>query len=624
MLKSKPKSSPIWLNALAAILVPTIFMFTCEWIHRGTLGKGFFSERFFPHFSAFFISWLLLIAVYILILFISSKHFVATFLTGILSNVPAIVTNFKLDMRGEPFLPWDILQLEDFLGVASKVKLEIQPPMIFSSIIFVCLVVGAWFVKMPMDFNKLKPRLIVSGGSFLFIIIFINAVFLNGKATEAIGIYPDMWMQDRYYKNHGVITGFLTNLQALKIVKPEDYNEETINTLKKEIEENAKTRNPLYFKDIPNEKTPNIIYVMNESFWDVTRLDGIEFDSELTPNLKQMKQEGASGYCYTPSFGGGTCDVEFEALTGFSVENLPSGSKPYQQHITQDSFSIAQYLKQEKGYQTLAIHGYYRKFWSRNVAYPRLGIDEFIAYENFANPEKRRGYISDMEMTNRIISEYENKSSGAPLFIHAVTMQNHTTYDKKNYDSNELVQVTKSPTGMSEQTIGQLQDFATGVKEADAALGKLLEYFRNQNEPTIIVFWGDHFNPVGKGFELYEKTGFINMGDGASNPNLHKTDLAIWSNYETNKIELGTIASYNISPVVTELYNLDKPLLFEYLLQQLPEIKARTRGVIINPDNSSTDEMSEIQQQYAHNHSLLQYDLMFGEPYLNTYAPKED
>ena len=30
-----------------------------------------------------------------------------------------------------------------------------------------------------------------------------------------------------------------------------------------------------------------------------------------------------------PSFGGGTCDVEFEALTGFSLEHLPAGSKPF-------------------------------------------------------------------------------------------------------------------------------------------------------------------------------------------------------------------------------------------------------------------------------------------------------
>ena len=94
------------------------------------------------------------------------------------------------------------------------------------------------------------------------------------------------------------------------------------------------------------EQTPNIIYVMNESFWDVSRLEGIQFDRDLTPNLKRLGEEGASGYVYSPSFGGGTCDVEFEVLTGFSLEHLPAGSKPYQQYVTGQMPSFAQYLKE--------------------------------------------------------------------------------------------------------------------------------------------------------------------------------------------------------------------------------------------------------------------------------------
>ena len=139
---------------------------------------------------------------------------------------------------------------------------------------------------------------------------------------------------------------------------------------------------------------------MNESFWDASRLEGISYDRELTPNLTALKNEAAYGYCYTPSFGGGTCDVEFEALTGFSVEHLPAGSKPYQQHVTHDMFSLPQYLRAQ-GYDTLAVHGYYRKFWSRNTAYPYLGFNEFIAAEDFVNPHTRRGFISDAAMTRR-------------------------------------------------------------------------------------------------------------------------------------------------------------------------------------------------------------------------------
>lgn len=183
------------------------------------------------------------------------------------------------------------------------------------------------------------------------------------------------------------------------------------------------------------------------------------------------------------------------------------------------------------------------------------------------------------------------------------------------------MKITEHP-GLSTQTLSQLQDFATGVYEADAALGALVDYFRNVDEPTIIVFWGDHFNPVGKGYELFEKTGYIEKGDTGS-PDLHRTDLLIWSNYGGASIDLGTIAAYDISPVMMDLYGLEKPLLFEYLTDSLSVMRARTRGVTVETDGSFSEEMTEVQRQCYDGHWLLQYDLMFGKPYLEDYTPQE-
>ena len=99
----------------------------------------------------------------------------------------------------------------------------------------------------------------------------------------------------------------------------------------------------------------------------------------------------------------------------------------------------------------------------------------------------------------------------------------------------------------SDNTVSQLQDFATGVYEADQALGELVDYFSDVDEPTIIVFWGDHYNPLGTGYEVFEKTGYIDQGDTTS-PNLRQTDLLIWSNYYKEPIDLGTVAAYETSP----------------------------------------------------------------------------
>ena len=69
-----------------------------------------------------------------------------------------------------------------------------------------------------------------------------------------------------------------------------------------------------------------------------------------------------------------------------------------------------------------------------------------------------------------------------------------------------------------------------------------------------------------------------------------------------------------------EMYGLEKPLMFEYLSQQLEMYRARTLGVTVQPDSTAVtqtvDEMTPEQQQWFRNHWMLQYDLMFGEEYL--------
>lgn len=609
-----------WLfNLAAGLLFPSILFWGMEWLHRGTLfSDEFWNERLLPHPEAFILAWLFVLGVYTVISQIFGRHWPAVLILGIIAYGAGTVTYFKLEMRGEPLLPWDFQQLGDFMGVADNVKLSVQPHMIVVAIIFLlCLGLS---IMMPSPYRGMKRRglivrlILTIVGAVMSLGIFFG-IYMSKEVCASFHIYEDMWMQDRYYRNYSIVTGFLTNLRVMQFEAPENYSQEAVYERLDQVEKDLSDE-PLYADSYAAEhekdavQTPNIIYVMNESFWDVSRLEGIAFDRDLTPNLKRLAQQGASGYVYSPSFGGGTCDVEFEVLTGFSLEHLPAGSKPYQQYVTDATPSLAQFLKGQ-GYSTVAIHGYYERMWSRNTAYPRLGLDDFISIEDMSDPDKRRGFVSDMEMTQQIIEQYESRKENGPVFIHAVTMQNHTTYDESKYPQDELVNVLEHP-GLSEKTLSPLRDFATGVYEADAALGALTDYFSQVEEPTIIVFWGDHFNPFGDGYEIYEKTGYIEKGD-TSSPALHQTDLLIWSNYSDTHTDLGTIAAYEVSPVMAELYGLERPIYFDYLLQQMSVYRARTRGVTVEANGSFSETMTEEQQQWYNDHWLLQYDQMFGK-----------
>ncbi len=611
------------LNVLFFVLVPMLTMVTSEWIARGTLGPherdlGFF-DALRLNFPSFLIAYVFLALIYVFLCYLFKNHVAGIVGVGLLGNVPAVVTYYKLNMRNEPFLPWDLMQIDDLMGITSEVSFALQSNMLVTALLFLLVALLGFFVIVPLPKEKRKAtirRFLVSLSALAGAALMLFFVFLNPVSVAALGIEEDMWMQDRYYRYNGVLTGFLTNLQLLNITQPEGYSEQNVENI---LAQSGQNPSPFYEYSPAatghfDETAPDIIFLMAEGFWDMEALPGLEYDRELTPNLNRLAEEAASGYLYSPSYGGGTCDVEFEALTGFSMEYLPAGSKPYQQYITDDTPSLAWHLKEE-GYETLAIHGYGERFWNRDVAYPRLGIDTFISEEDMEDAQRRRGFISDRAMVDRVIEEQQNRSTDEnPLFIHAVTMQNHTTYSPTRYPEQDLVQITQNDAGLSEDILGQVQDCATGMYEMDAALGYLTDYLRTAERPTIVVFWGDHLNPMSDAYGLFEDTGFIEEGD-TSNPKMYQTPLLIWSNRGNETIDLGTVSAYNLAPLTLELYGQDMPAYFEFLNSQMNEYTASSKGVLFYPSGEYTREMEEEQEALLYNQSVLQYDLLFGEGY---------
>ena len=214
------------------------------------------------------------------------------------------------------------------------------------------------------------------------------------------------------------------------------------------------------------------------------------------------------------------------------------------------------------------------------------------------------------------LGQYETMKaqSDAPVFLHAVTMQNHTNYNKDNYPDDQRVKVTEAPAGLKASTVGALEDFATGIRVADAMLGRLTDYFSQVEEPVILVFWGDHYNPIDSNYDIYTRSGYAS--GSSADPRLHQTTLLMWSNYSDRAVDLGTIAAYDISPVMMELFGLRQPAYFQFLGRQLrAAYRANTRGTILEKDGTASNELTPLQQKWSDEHWLLQYDLMFGKGY---------
>jgi len=190
-----------------------------------------------------------------------------------------------------------------------------------------------------------------------------------------------------------------------------------------------------------------------------------------------------SGYMDVSVLGGNTANTEFEFLTGDTMAFLPQGSIAYQQFVHGQTDSVASVLK-ELGYRTVALHPYRATGWDRSEVYPYFGIDTFYTQDDFDNPLIYRKYISDQADVEKVIEIYEQNTK-QPLFMFNVTMQNHSSYTDvfDNFTPQIEVEGTDSVA---------LNQYLSLLYESDKSLQHLVTYFDRLDDPTIIVFFGDH------------------------------------------------------------------------------------------------------------------------------------
>lgn len=304
--QSNDTRTPLLLHAARLVFPPLaalVVLVLTEWIARGTLDADTFAQYIGPHWEAYALAWALLFLVWLTVDWLTRFAPLATLVTAILGCVPAAVDFYTLQLRGEPFLPWDLMQVSEAAGVASAAGIHIQTSMIVSIVVVLVLTVGSFFLYRKRAKLGWPQRVAGFSASAAAGCALVFCVFLQSAVTESLGILPDAWMQDRYYRYYGVITSFLTNLTNLEIDKPEEYSEEAVNEILDDVEAGEQySTSPLYPESYgattPADEAvqkPTILYVMDESYWDVSELEqyGYQFDTDVSANLHRLRQAQA-------------------------------------------------------------------------------------------------------------------------------------------------------------------------------------------------------------------------------------------------------------------------------------------------------------------------------------------
>ena len=416
--------------------------------------------------------------------------------------------------RGTPVLPWDLTALETAAAVSGSYSYVPTEPMLVGAVLVLVLI---WVLRKEfrkgrflMDRHTAPVRL-----GCLAVGIACLGVAVAPERLEELGVQTDVWDQTGAYRTSDAVAAFLCNLEFLEVDEPEDLSPQRLSWIMDQVE-------------VPEETAvsvdhPNIVAIMNESWADFEEFGNLSLTESVTNYIRSL-DNAIWGHTYTSVFGAGTSASEFEFLTGNSMAFLPSGSIPYQQYILDDSPSLASLLKEE-GYRTLAFHPGERTSWQRNQAYPRLGFDAFKCGEDMDVEQTfEHGYVSDRSDFEQIIWEFEHKEAGEPLFLFNVTIQNHGSYTVEDYPAQ--VQLTDEPGKypMAEQ-------YLTLVNKTDEAFAMLVDYFSQQEEPTILLMFGDHQPSVEQ--EFLDKAYGVAQADMTMEQYMDKyrTPFVIWANY---------------------------------------------------------------------------------------------
>ena len=446
-----------------------------------------------------------------------------------------LTNHYVMAFRSTPFVPWDLLSVRTAASVAQNYDFTPTPRMIVVTVLFVLLMVAVRVLrKVPRI--KLPIRLGSAVLCGLALCLFVNTLQQETFQNKHY-LYPFLFTPAYMTKVNGMAVTFAMDLAYVAVDKPEGYSaEEAQKTLEQygntdnvfaDDEENtndAKNRG----EDANNKDLPNIIVIMDEAFSDLAVVGDLETNEDYMPFMHKM-QQGAdhtiTGYAQVSVCGGNTANSEFEFLTGNTMSFLPSGSIPYQQYITKDTPSLASYLA-SLGYETYAQHPYYASGWNREKVYPLLGFEHLNFIDDYANKTYVRKYVSDDADMQHIIDTYENKEDGKPAFIFNVTMQNHGGYTDAFSDLSEDVHATNYNSEV-------LDRYLSLIRLTDQSLEKLVDYFSNVDEKTVIVFFGDHQPSDTVAAQVQDS--MLLPGESVPDEQLRKryqVPYLVWANYD--------------------------------------------------------------------------------------------
>jgi phosphoglycerol transferase MdoB-like AlkP superfamily enzyme len=275
-----------------------------------------------------------------------------------------------------------------------------------------------------------------------------------------------------FFSNH---VNDIYNAIADNIVTEEVPEEQVLDTVK----EVTPQVSGLKYKNIGEGK--NLIVLQVEALQNF--VIGAQYNGQvITPNLNAFLQQDTLYYdrYYTNIGKGNTADAEFSTLNSL----YPVIDRECYTLYQNNTFNGLPWLLRDKGYDTLAIHGYKGEFWNREAAYPGQGFENFYSMEDLDQSDIIGLGISDKSMFRQaadILSKEEK-----PFFSFIISLTSHHPFVIEDKDVTLQIKEEDKDT--------KFGSYLKTVRYFDEAFGEFLQELKDAGlyDNTVIALYGDH------------------------------------------------------------------------------------------------------------------------------------
>ena len=552
------------------------------------------------HTEKFLLACLVLLMIFLFLVAVLGSFLFGTFFYLVGIGILGYANYLKMTYRQEPIYPDDLKMIKEF-GLLKDMTGTISFYLLAGMILLV-VAGGCWAIyrsfKKDKKFQAIRViTLFTTIFALIYISHFNNPNNLLRKAYNKTALWIPYSQKMNYY-NTGFIGGFLYNLKIDPMEKPKGYSEEKIKEITSHYQKLADEKNKT-----ASEEQPNIVYVMSESFSDPSRLNGVEITGDPLADYYAVADQTYSGQMLSQNYGGGTANIEFEALTGFSMGLFNAQlTTPYTMLVPKMNQlpSIVSTLK-DQNYHTTAIHPYNTSMYKRKDVYEVLGFDEFISENTmtYTDTIEDNPYISDASAYQEVMDLL--KEDDTPQFIHLVTMQTHMPYDGK-YQQLEYTAKTEDNSGIS-----SLENYLQDISYSSQSLKAFTEELKKLSRRTLVVFWGDHLPGI------YSDT----IQNSNEKHTLHETQFLMFdSQGELEKTEAPVTSPFYFAADLMNQTNQQTTGFYQLLLALQNELPAFERELYYQEgqwhrEAQLNKKQAELYQAYEMNH----YDIVSGEKY---------